>query len=115
MPLMPTDITDQVRTVLLNAHTGKGTERTFLTAYQILERLPDTVRTTLISERQLGGKGTGVTYAAPSVVSDAAERIPGIEIAYLDTQGIKLEVAGQTLTAGYPVCGLYRLPGSQSS
>ncbi|HEY2412165.1 MAG TPA: hypothetical protein VGI40_07985 [Pirellulaceae bacterium] len=83
MPLMPSDILSEVETVLKNARTGKGTEPAFLTAFQILERLPSQLRDQLIQERGLGGKGTGVAYAAPSVVSDAAEKLPEIQISYL--------------------------------
>jgi len=91
VPFMPTDILGDVEKVLRNARTGKGTEPAFLTAFQILEALPEQLRDQLIAERTRGGKGAGVTYAAPSVVSDAAEMIPGIEITYLDTQNVKIE------------------------
>jgi len=36
--------------------------------------------------------------------------IPGIEITYLDTQNVKIEVAGVMITPSYQLCGLYRLP-----
>lgn len=85
MPLMPADIRDEVRDVLAKARRGKGEDTTFLTAYQILALLPKTTQAQLIEERKLGGKGTGVHYAAASVVADAAEQIEGIKICYLDT------------------------------
>jgi hypothetical protein len=109
MPLMPSNIRDEVRDVLARASRGKGDETTFLTAYQILARLPEAIRARLIDERQLGGKGTGVHYAAASVVSDAAEQIQGVEVRYLDTRQLTIHVAGQLVEPGYQVCGLYRL------
>jgi hypothetical protein len=38
--LMPGDILDDVRKVLEHAKIGKGSERHYLTAYQILAALP---------------------------------------------------------------------------
>lgn len=110
MPIMPTDIVEDVRTVLQDARRGKGGERpNFLTAYQILDRLPARLRDQLIEERGLGGQGTGVVYAAPSVVSDAAELVPGRVIEYMDSVGITVEIAGQRRTPSGPVTGLYRV------
>src|SRR4051794_30527942 len=95
--LMPRDITDEVRAVLLAAHRGKGGDRpNFLTAYQILDRLPTATRDRLVAERTLGGRGSGVSYAAPSVVSDAATSLPGIVVEYMDTAGLAVTVACQT-------------------
>lgn len=109
--LMPGDILEDVRQVLLAASQGKGSTPAFLTAYQILDRLRADVRDRLIRERTLGGRGAGVAYAAPSVVSDAAEKLrtEGLEIAYIDTAGLTLTVAGQVSQPGYTICGLYRL------
>lgn len=109
MPIMPTDIVEDVQTVLQNAHRGKGDRPNFLTAYQILDRLPARLRDQLIAERGLGGQGTGVAYAAPSVVSDAAELVPGRVIEYMDSVGITVEIAGQRRTPANQVTGLYRL------
>lgn len=107
--LMPTDIVNEVAAVLRQAAHGDGTEPNYLTAYQILDRLPTDIRDRLIRERTIGGQGAGVAYAAPSVVSDAAEKVPGIQIEYLATRGLVIEVAGQQLRPGFEVCGLYRL------
>jgi hypothetical protein len=107
--LMPTDIVDDVRRVLANAHAGKGTNPCFLTAFQILDRLPSAIRDRIIAERSIGGAGSGQSYAAPSVVSQAAEMVPGVVIDYIDTRGLTVTVAGRPLTPSYEVCGLYRL------
>ncbi len=82
----------------------------YLTAYQILDRLPNDIRTRLIQERTIGGRGAGVSYGAPSVVSDAAELLkPDIEIDYIDNVGMHVDVAGTPITPGFEVCGIYRL------
>ncbi len=39
--LKPSEIVDAVREVLENASTGKGENPHYLTAYQILDRLPE--------------------------------------------------------------------------
>lgn len=107
--LKPSDVLEEVRSVLADASQGKGTAPSFLTAYQILDRLPDSIRSRLIAERSVGGQSAGSSYCAPSVVADAAEMIPEVEIAYMDTMGVTLKVAGHVLTPGYSVCGIYRL------
>ena len=107
--IMPSDIIPQVRNVLSNASKGKGTVPCFLTAYQILDRLPSALKETLIHERTRGGKGAGVYYGAASLVSDAAEQIPEIEISYLDTKGLAIQFEQSSINPGYEVCGLYRL------
>jgi len=82
--LMPSDVRDAVADVLRRAARGDGDRPNFLTAYQILDRLPARLRARLISERTLGGQGAGVQYAAASVVSDAAEMVPGVVVDYID-------------------------------
>jgi hypothetical protein len=98
--LMPSEIADDVRQVLLSAPDAGQYGRCFLTAYQILERLPNATRDRIIAERGHGGQGAGVYYAAPSVVSDAAEMLPGVEIMSLDSRGLTIQLAGQSITAG---------------
>ena len=107
--IMPSDIVREVETVLRNANQGKGSSPCWLTAYQILHRLPNTLRDQIIAERLIGGTGTGVHYAAPSVVSDAAEMVRGIQIDFLDCENLTVSIDGNLRTPGYPVCGLYRV------
>ena len=107
--LMPSDITSEVETVLRDAARADGDQPYFLTAYQILDRLPNDLRARLIQERTIGGHGAGVKYAAPSVVSEAAQMLPDIEIDFIDNVGMQIEVAGRRLTPGFEVCGIYRL------
>ena len=107
--LMPKDIVDDVRRVLLDARRGKGARPNFLTALQILDRLPKEIRSRLISERSGGGEGAGKPFAAPSLVSHAARLIPGVEVEYMDSVGLSVKVAGEPIAPSYEVCGLYRI------
>jgi hypothetical protein len=108
--LMPRDILDDVRAVLERASKGRGSERHYLTAYQILAELPSALRDTLIQQRGLPGVGAGVHYSAASLVSDAAEQLAGIEKAYLDSRHTSFQIDQHVVAAGYGVSGLYRLP-----
>ena len=111
MALMPKDIVDAVREVLINANRGKGTDPSFLTAYQILNRLSEPTRRQLMQERTGAGKGTGVYYGAASVVSDAAEMLAKqrlAQISYFDCGGIEIRLADQDIVPGNGICGLYR-------
>jgi hypothetical protein len=108
-PLLPSDIVEEVRQVLLAAHRGKSNTPQLLTAYQILDRLPATVRDRLIRERTSGGREVGTTFAAPTLVSQAARMIRGIQVEYMDSIGMSVQVAGQPIVPSYEICGLYRL------
>lgn len=109
--LMPSDILDEVLDVLRVAGTGKGSTRWFLTAYQILERLPTNMRDRLIQERGMPGTGSGNNYASASVVANACQvlqRQGRARIEYLDPDGIQVRVGGQFVVPSYDVCGLYQ-------
>lgn len=107
--LKPTDIISEVREVLENAFCGKGKQPCYLTAYQILDRLPRYIGERLILERGLGGRGNGTHYSAASVVSNAAEMIGNVETVFLDTEGIRLRIGEQDVAPGSRSCGLYRI------
>jgi len=96
------EIREDVRKVLLN--TG-----VFMSAYQILEELPASLRDQLIAERGMPGQGSGNPYASASVVGDAARMLEGREIIYSMTRHLKFEVKGQDIKSGYGVCAFYRL------
>lgn len=106
--LLPTNILHDVERVLLD-RVRNSDDPPFLTAYQILDRLPDQIRSRLIAERGMGGARAGVNYAAPSVVSDAAEMLQGIDIRWLDTRTITVDVNKQPITPGAEVVAVYRL------
>ena len=111
MPLRPTDIVADVLRVLTRAG-GPGGGPHFLTAHQVLNRLPGRIRSRLIRERGRAGAGSGHYYASASVVSDAAEmlmRRRRVDIEWLDTRGLHLECGGETIQAGNASCALYRM------
>ena len=109
--LMPTDIKDEVQSVLKKAKKDSRYGRSYLTAHQLLEKLPSQIRDQLIKERGMPGQGAGKYYAAASVVSDAAEMLPGIEIVFLDSSSLKVMLKDGTdlVAPGNPDIGLYRL------
>ncbi len=110
--LQPSDIVNEVRTVLAAARQGKGNRPNYLTAYQILDRLPEATRARLIGERTGGGRDAGAVFAAPSVVSRAA-RMAGAEVEYLDSVGLSVQVSDRMVIPSFEVCGLYRLPRTE--
>lgn len=107
--LMPSDIADEVQSVLENMPIHKR-GRSYLTAYQILELLPSTTRDRLVAERGTPGLGSGKYYAAASVVADAAGMISDIEIALLETSNLSVKLKGGVeINPGSKDVGLYRL------
>jgi len=108
--LMPNDIIAEVEAALGDVQEMTNNRgRAFLTAYQILDRLSQQTKDQLIVERGAPGKGAGIYYSAASVVSDAAEKIHGIEIVFLDTSDIKILLNEEDITPGNRYVGLYRL------
>ena len=109
--LMPTDIKEEVRAVLERTHNDPQRGRSYITAYQILENLPSQIRNQLIEERGTPGQGSGKYYAAASVVSDATEMVPDVEIAFLDSSSLKIMLKDGTdvVKPGNANVGLYRL------
>ncbi|MDD5644789.1 MAG: hypothetical protein PHO00_05015, partial [bacterium] len=81
----------------------------------ILERLPLQIKNRLIEERGTPGAGSGNYYAAANVVSDAAEMIDGIEIAFLETSFLKVKFENEIdIVPGNSNVGLYRLRDSNA-
>lgn len=110
--LIPTNIVTEVEVVLSNAAN-------YLSAYQILERLPGNLRNQLIEERGAPGRGQGNSYTAASVVTQAAEMLsdrPGYTREYCDGSHLLFEVDGNFFRAGNEACAFYRirLPQTQT-
>lgn len=106
------EIARKVEEVLRMASTGKGSQRGFLTAYQILNRLPAAARDRLTAEYgSRSGKDAGRPFGPASRVAQVAADLPGVEQRYLDTAGLQFNV-GQPdeIEAGYNLCALFRLP-----
>jgi hypothetical protein len=116
--LLPTDIVQYVRAALCGASTGKsrGRYRGFMTAYQIFNELPQHIRSKLVEERRRGGKGSGKYFAAPHVVTQAAQMLCRAHkstflMEYLDTKGITItdSKSKQPIVPSYKyLCAIYR-------
>jgi hypothetical protein len=110
--LMPSEIKADVMTVLQEAATGRGEVPRFLTAYQILARLPEAIRARLHSERGAAGEGGGHHFSAARAVSMAGELLhhEGLaRIEYWDTGGVTFTIAGQPdAPAAFEVCALFQ-------
>ena len=102
------DIAAHVRSILHEAASGEYA--CFLSAYQLLERMPADLRQQLIDERGEPGEGGGHPYSAAKLVSQAARNL-GAEVVYLDVKGMTFTVNDRTFAGGYPYLGLYRLQG----
>jgi hypothetical protein len=103
--LMPTDIRDAVEQVIRRSPN-------YLSAYQILERLPAQVRNQVLSERGDSGQGGGQRYTPVSVVTQAARLLcdAGVcEFIYIDGGNIHFEIAGDLIQAGNSSCACYRV------
>lgn len=109
MPSSRETIVTAVRHVLESAATGKGVDHHYLTAYQILARLPEALRTELLVERGAPGQGAGRSYTAASYIGQIAGEIS--EHTYLDARGLTFEIDDvEPVAAGYPVVRIYRVP-----
>ncbi len=102
------DIADAVAAVLRDAGSGTEYDRCYLTAYQILDRLPADLRDQLIAERGEPGASSGNNYSAAIHVGHAAVRA-GASTMDLDIRGLTFTVGDRTLSGGHPVIRLYIL------
>ena len=84
-------------------------QRSFLTAYQILERLPAAIRNKLIKAHGKADHGDGNYVSAATFVARTAMTIPSVATAWLDTKGLSILVDGKPVVGGSPVCALYSL------
>lgn len=113
MPLTPLKIKKAVRRVLAAANR-RHKRPVFLTAYQVLDQLPEQTKQRLIRDYGMGGEGSkqGLTdkTAAPYVVMRAALLLrPDVELAYLATRTLGLTINKQPVKPSTPDCGIFRL------
>jgi hypothetical protein len=103
--LSPADIRPAVEAVLLTASSG-------LTTYEILDQLPAALRQQIIAERGMPGLGSGNSYSAASLVTDAVEGVlPSLDPpyrVYVHGQAV-FTVAGEEIRPGNSAIALYRL------
>ncbi len=104
-----TDVVHEIRRVLEHAAKGKGTHTHYVTAYQILDRLPRQMRADLIAQFGKSGAGVGDWQSAAKHIANLIKGMGGVDVDYLDTRGAQFRMADEWREAGYEVCGLYRL------
>ena len=109
-PSMTTQLEREIRGILLDAKDPKGSNYAYLTAHQILNRLPASIRDPLIQKRGGVGLGSGASFSPTRDVGIAIEGMGDeIERAVFDARGVTFEVAGQRVPAGFPLIILYRI------
>ena len=105
------ELMQPITDVLMSASMGKGPERGFLTGYQILKRLSQSVQEHLRTAYGDAGKHGGQPFGAATRVSQVAAEIRGVEQRYLDTRGLQFDVGqSEDVAASYELCALFRLP-----
>ena len=105
--------------VLKKAKRGKNRSNNpwFLTAYQVLNRLPEKVRNELTKNYGLSvGYNAGYRYSAATYVAQTLERMKkDVEITYLDNDELLVELwDGTQVRPGNSLCALYRIRGEGS-
>jgi hypothetical protein len=105
------EIIAEVRRVLRSAAKGKGADPNYLTAYQILNRLPADLRIRLIEKYgrsgKTGGRGHGAANQIRGVLTRSLKK--ELDIVYFDNKGLTLLIGDETIEAGNRVCALYRI------
>lgn len=103
------ELSAAIKRVLASAAKGKGQEPHYLTAYQILRRLPTPLQQLLINEYGEPGKGAGRNFSAVSRIAQVARAVAD-ETAQLDAHELSFEYADgeQPVEGGNRVVGLYR-------
>jgi len=102
--------------ILKNANPGRGTRPKGISAYQIVDRLPDHIAEPLIKKGGIGGRGGGVRgqLSAAQECQHAAMRLANkglVKYDYFDAKGLAFHVRKQWVDAGYAVSTLYRYTG----
>ena len=105
------ELIEPITEVLLRASTGKGTERGFLTGYQILKRLGQPLQDHLRAAYGEAGKHAGQPFGAATRVSQIATDIKGVEQRYLDPAGLQFDVGqSEDIEASFGLCAIFRIP-----
>lgn len=109
------DIVTEVRNVVSTAFHGQRKVPSWVTAYQVLIRLPDATRTKLIADHGEPGKDSGNYYPASQVVKDALlmlARDGEVAIDYLDANNeISIDTPNGPVKPGNVTVAMYRFIG----
>lgn len=82
----------------------------FLTAYQLLSKLPSERQNALLARHGRPGKGCGKHFSAASAVAYALSKIRHlVEVQHVDTVDSTYIALGHRFYAGARRCGLYRI------
>lgn len=101
---MATQLGQEIRRILLDAKDPKGPVYIYLTAHQILNRLPASIREPFIQKRGGVGLGSGASSSPTRDIGIAIEAMDNeIERAVFDARGAVFEVAALSVPAGYPL------------
>lgn len=103
--LNPSDIREAIEQVVRESEN-------YLSPYQILERLPISMKAELISHYGKPGRGAGHNFSGVSRISQMTRKLcdNGIcEFIYINSDNLYFEVAGDHYQAGSPACACYRI------
>jgi hypothetical protein len=103
--LTPTDIRDEVEQAIRSSQN-------YLTAHQILVRLPADLRQQLLTERGAFGEGGGNRYTAITVVSQAGMLLCQARVCesvYIDGSDLMFEMNGDIIPLGNSPYACYRI------
>lgn len=117
-PMDDEKLLEEVRAVLENASTGKGTEPHWISSYQIFNKLPKDTREALIESPGMGGRGSGNKTSLFHKIAKVADRISDDTTTYLAHDGILFRIKGhdELIEPGDPnVLKLFRYRGKKSS
>lgn len=107
------EILSEVRVVISKAFRNKRTTPAWVTAFNVLNRLPS--RDRLLADHGEPGKGSGNYHPASQVVKEALlmlHRSDEVAIDYLDANDeITVDVAGSLVRPGNPTVAIYRFIG----
>jgi hypothetical protein len=108
MNIDSTELENAIAKVLKEASKDPGGAPSYLTAYQILRRLPGELRNALVATYAPAGKGADSNYSAATRVGHAAGKIA--EIVHLDSRDLNFDVGSevQLVEGGSPKVRLCR-------
>jgi hypothetical protein len=115
--VMPREIVEDVSNVLRSAACGKGNRQPgFLSAIQILERLPTALKARLIEEHGPPGRESGSHSTATHVVEKSLRMLVNAGQAHkegMDSRGLQFQIDGEWVEPGYGLCALYQWIGER--
>lgn len=106
MTLSTDELKAAVNDVLERALADKTGRPQFMTAYKILQRVPEVVREALVAQYAEPGRGAGKPFSAASRIGQIADQVG--EQGELDARGLTFDAQDVPNVSGYPSIKLYR-------